>query len=410
MSLFIIFLFSLDTLYLSLDSALSIAERRSVEKMNERYNRTLAREKVLEEFERVLPSPYLNLSYAKRNNHSSRSYGGEIGLSQILFSPELVGGLVSTAPTYQYYQAQSELSRLRLKYLTKTSYYQLLKFQEIYRVKREERIKKELNWQLSEEKYRLQRVSNLERLRSENDFLLAKMEEENAYKNLLLAQENLKAVIGEERELFIFATSELTPPEETTIDFLQFWKELEERHPEWQAVKKGKDLSEIALYSAIFKFLPTISLSLSSYYSDSSSFPKSIRSWQEKDLSHLSLYLSFPILDITGYLLNVSAHRQERKRAEIKLREGRLSLYKEAKDAFLSLNEANTRFRYAQKNFELAKEILRLGEEEKRLGLLSYLDFLDIETKYANAYQIYITSLIDIYQAKAKVDYLIGKK
>lgn len=411
--LFLFFTTSLETLNLSLRDALTVAEKNSPYKAEARWNRVTAAQRVLEPIERILPSPYFNLSYSKhRMSQEGRLYRGEIGINQPLFDVGLISGLIGANFASQYHKLRALFNAAQLKYLTTTAYFHLLKSQELHKVRKEEVVKKEENHRRVAEEYRLKKASRLELLRSENELLLARMQEMDAEKGLLLAQENLKAIIGLEGDLALRATEELKAPESSPykdLDFSQFWEELRKANPELQAQKKQKALSSIYLWSGIFGFLPSLSLSLSSSYSSSSSFPKSLSEWRDKDAINLSLGLTLPFVDITGYSLSLSLRRQEQKRAEMQLREIYLNLYKNAKDAFFTLRGSFSRYESARKNLELAKELLTLAEEQRKLGTISYLDFLDIQTRYNEAHSSYIASLADINTSIAQVEYLLGR-
>ncbi|MEO0102526.1 MAG: TolC family protein [candidate division WOR-3 bacterium] len=403
-----------DTLKLSLDSALAIAQKNSPYRVEERYHRTAAFQRIAEPMEKILPSPFFNLNYYQGEYEKGnlvikeKSYQGALGINQPIFSVDLLSGLVSIRHLYRYERAQARLSRSELKYLTTTAYYDLLKIQEVYQVKKKEVAKKESLFLFSAEGYRLNKISKIDLLRSENDYYLAKMEEENTLKSLTLAQENLKGVIGIKGDGFVHADGGLTEPESIAIDFSDFFQNLIQRNPELNAATEGKNLARLAYWSSIFNFLPSVSLSLSSNYTDSLSFPRRFSEWQNRAVSNLSLSLSFPFLDFSNYSLTLLAKSQEKRLKDLQWKKTWLSLYQSASDAYLSLKEAFSRYYYAKKNWELAKELLRLGEEERRLGRISYLDLLDIETKYHNAYYLYIAAIAEIRENEARIEYLLG--
>ena len=404
----LIFCGSADTLKLSLDSCLAIARRYSPYRGEEIYHRRQVLAKSATAVKPILPAPFFNLTYSLTSKIENKSYTGQIGINQTLFSVEALSGLIGIGSLIQSEKASARLSRAKLAYLTTTAYYQLFKMQEIYRVKREEAAKRESLFRANEVMFRLNRIARLDLLRSESDFYQAKMEADDAQKELLLSQENLKKVLGWERDDFLIAQESLPPPVIETLPFSQFLQELKKKNPELRSVAAEEDFARLSYYSAFFSFLPSISLSLSSNYSDSLSFPKGLSEWKEKGFSRLSLSLHFPFLDLPGYSLSLLSKSQDRHWRELLRRNTWFSLLTEARDAYLSLRSKYLRYLYARKNWELAQELLRFGEEERRLGKISYLDFLDIETKYHNAYELYLSSIVEIKEAAAKIEYLLG--
>ncbi|MEO0100725.1 MAG: TolC family protein [candidate division WOR-3 bacterium] len=403
-----------DTVKLSLSSAINFAFRKSPYRWQEKYHQRAVYQRVLEPIERILPSPFFNLGYSKWETERvgierrGKSYQGEIGLIQPLFSIDLFLGLAGIGYGTRLEKANLRWSRAKLKYLTTSAYYNLLKAQEVYRIKREEVLKRESLFSFSKEMFRLNKSGRIDLLRSENELYQARLEESSAQKDLLFAQENLKRIIGWEGNQFFWATEELTPPDSFTLDFSHFWENLLRKNPELKVATEGRNWARLSYYSSLFAFLPSLSLTLSSRYSDSLSFPKGIKEWQTEDELSLSLSLTFPFLDLPNYSLSQLAKSQEKNRQEGQWKETWLSLYQSAHNAYLSLKLAFSRYLSAKKNLELAEEMFRLAEEERRLGRLSYLDFLDITTKYETAHQIYISSIVEIREAEAEMEYLLG--
>ncbi|MBN2538050.1 TolC family protein, partial [candidate division WOR-3 bacterium] len=98
----------------------------------------------------------------------------------------------------------------------------------------------------------------------------------------------------------------------------------------------------------------------------------------------------------------------ESRRARAAARAARLQLRSTALAAVIGYEEALRRHDYAARNLELNERLYELAREQHRLGNISLLELLTVESGLAAAAASRISALCDTHIQAAQVSYLLG--
>ncbi len=407
----LLFLLQADTLQLSLDQALTQAFQQSPAYLGARVDRTQGYINLAKGLSLLVPTPQAALTYTSTETEvfSSKLWSGSISVNQVLFDAGLVPGIIQAVHANEFYKYQSREKTNKLGYDVKSSYYNLIKSYGLVDAARQALKQAQESARLIEEKYRLGQLAKIDLLRAQVFAAQAEINRLSAQKGLEAANEELKANLGMQEEVVVKPTVELSLPATLkTASFDSLFVRLKHSNPALAASYEFERQAQAGLFTAESRLLPNLSLFTRTSYSDSL-FPTSLDSWRNHDQVSYGLGINFPIFDIKSILLSISDAKNSSKSASIQRLYTELSLQKVLKVALVSFGEAGERYNYARKNLELTTEVERLGLEQLRLGVLSLIDFLDVETKLTEARTQYIGALCDTYIAQAQLEYLTGE-
>lgn len=402
-----------DTFYLSLDDALKIALKKSPAMTEIKINNRSGVLSLANSVSRILPTPTVSASYAKtKSNHAlpttltNKTFTGSVGLNQVVFDADVYGNLYKGKLYYDYYRLQAKDVQANLIYSVKASYFNLAKSYNLYEAAQSALKRAEDNYNLSQEKFRLGQITRFDLLRSETFKTQAKLDLLTAEKNLKVSMEDLKGQIGIFDNSVIKPTSTPDIPD-LEVNFETLFADILEKNPTLLSSNKYKAISKTSFIQAIANLLPTANLFWQSNYSDSL-LPKNITDWKNQDAISYGIKFNFPVFEIKSYLLNIGSSRNELRRANVQLKKAEILLRKNATNAILTFQQAKEQYQYASQNLELNKELLRLAQEQYRLGAISQLDLFNTELNYHTAQNTYISALYDTYTSYAQIEYLLG--
>ncbi|HXH11836.1 MAG TPA: TolC family protein [Alphaproteobacteria bacterium] len=234
------------------------------------------------------------------------------------------------------------------------------------------------------------------------DVRLAEVREEliKAQNRLALAQAAFNAILGIELERPVA----LNP--ESRVDALEARLEevreaAMERRPEVARLRKERVIGEERLRLARAEYLPTLNV-VAAYDLDSQNFSRLEDSWQVGVALHLNLFDGFA----TAAKVRQAGHNLE----EIKALERRLALdiQLEAKEAFLSVQEARDRIRVAAKSVRQAEESLRIIETRYRGEIALVTELIDAQVALTGARTRLVTARFAEQIALARLRRAIG--
>jgi len=403
-----------DTLFLSLDDALDWAMKRSPSGIEAKIDKNSGLLSLGSGIAQILPTPTLTASYTQSKSsytnqfpvEYSKTFNGSLNVNQTVFDPDVYGNLYKSKLYYDYYRLQSQDKTANVIYTIKLSYFNLAKIYNLFEIAQASSQRTADNFKLSQEKFRLGQISKFDLLRSETYKTQAEIDLLTAEKNLKIAIQDLKGELGINDEIMIKPLTKPSVPD-LEIDFESLFDKILKHNPTLQSSKKYKSISKTSFTQSIAKILPSFNLFWSSAYSDTALL-KNISDWQNKDLVSYGVKLNFPIFEVKSYLLNISSSRNELRRANVQTRKAEILLRKNATNAVYTFQESKERLAYAEKNLELNQELLKLAQEQYRLGAITQLDLFNTEISFNTAQNTYYSTLYDAYLSYALIEYLLG--
>jgi len=217
------------------------------------------------------------------------------------------------------------------------------------------------------------------------------------------------ATAGISENVVIRPTESLAAPASLVIDDPdRLLADVEERNPATKLARNANTIATINTVGAVGEILPSVSLFWHSQYDDPS-MPKSIKAWDDKDVVTTGIGLSFPLLDLKAFALDISSAIAGSRQARAAALSARYQLRASATAAILGYQEAQQRYEFAKTNLDLNQELYRLAKEQQRLGAISLIDFFSVETALEQANATYIGALTDTYVQAAQISYLLGR-
>lgn len=409
-----------DTLELSLDDALRVALTRSPARTEVSVSRTQSASTLARGVTSLLPTVTGSVGYAKSDAGQDMlpeslragadwSWTGNLTVNQVVFDPSVFAGLAGSIIYSDYYATDARDKQARLVFDVTSDYLGLLKADLLRSAAAKAVARAEENLGLVTEKQKLGAASRIDAMRSQVQKSQADIELLTSDKALAVASERFKSTAGIEEAAFVRPTEQLTEPSDFEIsDPDSMLAEVDRRNPGARLLQKSRAIASWNTAAAIGKALPSVSAYWTSSYSDSV-FPSGIGQWGDHDAVTYGIQASFPLLDLKSYVLNIVDATNESRRARALARKTALQLRATATGAILGYAESRRRYDYARSNLELNRELYELATEQHRLGSISLLDLLSVETTLAAAEASYIAALCDTYIQAAQVGYLLGE-
>ncbi len=234
------------------------------------------------------------------------------------------------------------------------------------------------------------------------DVRLAEVREEliKAQNRLALSQAAFNAILGVELERpFVLSPESRVDALEARLEEVR--KAALERRPEVARLRKERVIGEERLRLARAEYLPTLNV-VAAYDLDSQNFSRLEDSWQVGVALHLNLF--------DGFATAAKVHQARHNLEEIKALERRLELdiQLEAKEAFLSVQEARDRIRVAAKSVQQAEESLRIIETRYRGEIALVTEVIDAQVALTGARTRLVTARFAEQIALARLRRAIG--
>lgn len=406
-----------DTLDLTLEQALDLAARRSPARIEARVSRFESGLNAVKAGATLLPSAAGSLSWGESETRSpinpdsvitTKGWTGTVSLSQVVFDPMVFGSVAGSIVYAGYYAADARDKQARLVYDVTAGYLDLLRARLLRDAASSALDRAVDNLRLARERERLGSAAAIEVMRSEVLESQARMNLLSTDKALAAANAAFLAGAGITERVVVRPTEDLTEPSELAFgDHDSLVELIEGRNPGLKLAERARTAAAIGVAAAAARALPSVSLFWTSTYSDTD-FP-SYGAWSDRDAVSRGLSLSFPLIDIKSFVLNLADAGASSRRARAAAARARLSLRAAATAAVLDYREARQRFDFARRSLELSRELYRLAEQQRRLGSLSLFDFQSVETDLTQAQASYVSALADTYIKAAQISYLLGR-
>jgi outer membrane protein TolC len=407
-----------DTLSLSLGQALDLALKQSPTRAQASASRLESGVKLGQGINALLPAPSGALSYGRTRGPgllnpdstvTTEGWTGSLTVSQVVFDPGVFAGVVTSFINSAYYSADAQERQAKLVYEVADSYLSLLGARLLRDAASSALDRAGDNLKLNREKERLGAASRIDVMRSEVFKSQAEISLLTAEKALAAANAGFLATAGLNEKVAVRPTEQLDAPSGFSItsdDSLV--AEIERRNPGARLAAHAGTMATVNTVAAFGQVLPSVSAYWNSTYEDSGA-PGSISDWDARDRVTTGIRLSFPLLDLKAFVLDVCAAVAGSRRARAQAAAARYQLRAAATTAVIGYREAQQRYDYAKRNLELNQELYRTAKEQQRLGAISLLDFFSVETGLAQANAAYVSALTDTYVQAAQISYLLGR-
>ncbi len=180
-----------------------------------------------------------------------------------------------------------------------------------------------------------------------------------------------------------------------------------ERRPDLKAARENANSARSAAFASKAARLPSVYTSVQYSWFDNS-FPETWENHRKNYSWDIRLGLSLPIFD---GLMTTASVRQTRARAAMandQLRDARLQVELEVKEAVLVIEEAAERIAVSKSGLASAEEDYRLSRERYDLGSGTMLELLDAQVNLSRARSAYVDALAGLREAEALFEKATG--
>jgi len=409
-----------DTLGLSLSQAIDVALKHSPAATQASVSKVTSGIRVGQGINALLPAANGSLQYGKSTTSTplgdttSKGWTGSFTLSQVVFDPQVFAGAATSFVNAAYYRYDARDKEAKLIYDVTQSYLNLLGSRLLRDAAASTLDRANDNLRLNQEKLRLGAASRIDVMRSEVAQSQAKISLLQADNCLATANASFLATAGISDNVTIRPTEAMAEPASLVVDDPdKLVAEIEAQNPSARLARNANTIATINTIGTVGEILPSVSVFWRSQYPNSSladpQMPKSIKAWTDKDVVTTGIGLSFPLLDLKAFALNIASAVNGSRQARAAALSARYQLRAAATTAVLGYSEARQRYEYAKANLDLNQELYRLATEQQRLGAISLIDFFSVETALEQANATYITALTDTYVQAAQISYLLGR-
>jgi outer membrane protein TolC len=404
-----------DTLQLSLGQALDLAMKRSPAKTEASVSRLTQGVKIGQGVNALLPALDGSLEYGKSTTKSfgfdstAKGWTGTLTVDQVVFDPQVFAGVATSFVNAGYYGYDAQDKEARLVYDVTSSYLNLLGSGLLRDAAASALDRADDNLRLNQEKFRLGAASQIDVMRSQVAQSQAKINLISANSALATAGAAFLATAGISEKVVVKPTETLSAPASLVVaDPDSLLGQIEAKNPGLKQARSTSTAATISAIGTVGQLLPSVSVFWRSQ-SDDSVMPKSIKDWDNRDVITTGIGLTFPLLDLKKYALDITSAIAGSRQARAAAVSARYQLRSSATAAILGYQEAQQTYEYAKANLDLNRELYRLATEQQRLGAISLIDFFSVETDLEQANATYITALTDTYVQAAQISYLLGR-
>jgi outer membrane protein TolC len=405
-----------DTLRLSLADALQTALRGSPAAGEVRAAREQSVIRAAQGVSALLPTPQASLAYGQSTTRllpdssvTIKGWTGTVSLAQVVLDPQVFGGVVNAFVYSGYNAADARDRRARIVYDVTTDYLNLVRARALRDVAASAVARAADNLELSRSRERLGSASRIDVMRADVYRAQAEIELLTADRTLAAANSAFLATAGITRDATVAPTEDVTAPADFPVGSPDsLLAEIERLNAGAQMARRASTAAALNLGAAVGRALPSVSAQWTSSYADTL-LPRSLTRWRQNDETSCGLRIAFPLLDIKSYVLDIADAAAESRRARAGAIRARLQLRSAGLAAVLGYREARQRHDYAARNLELSRELLRLAQDQYRLGAISLLDLQSVETSHAQAEATLVSALCDTYIQAAQISYLLGR-
>lgn len=394
---------------LSLDQAIDMTLLQSPVYYESKYSYEKSRIFFYQTLADLLPSVSASASYttSEIEDISADTYAWSLTLNQPIFDLDIISSIFIGARQVKGSRIQHESNLADLVLRVKTAYYNLVNAHELLQAAEITIERAEENLELIQAKYELGAASRLERLQAEVFHLGALQDRARARTARINAQEELKAVLAIEHD--VYAVDSLvapSPAEFPSLDTLA--RILEEANYTIRVAREARNAAQLDLVAAYLSFLPKISFFYGySYQEDSLIFD--FQHYLDYSTTNYGFTVALPIFEVKRIIFNILTAKKEFQKQEATQERIALESRKALSTSYYLLLEAYEQLEYASKSYDAATEAAAIAREQYALGVVSFLDLLVSENALFDARVTYTSSLSEFYVQRANLSYLLGE-
>jgi outer membrane protein TolC len=403
---------------LSLDQAIrtTLARNRSLQAVLEERN--VAKGRVLESYEGVLPNVTISAGYTKQDTATvayegvtypvgqENNYKASVSVVQPLYS----GAAFAAMRAARFYNAladeQVKLAVQKAIFDTIQSYYMVLLARAQLDVTQIYAELAESHLRDVQTKRKYGTASDFNVLRSQVELSNARSEMIRFSNQLNMARTQLLKTIGVSQESRVDLTGELVY-EPLTVEEEETIRQALLNRPDLAAAILGKKLQEEALKASKSEYLPTVSAFYNYTYGKPDPYIGRYKDeWD--DAWNAGVQVTMPIFKGLGRKGRVLQNEATLKKRRIEVLDTRENALFEVRNAILSLQDARELVETQQLSIVQAKEGLRIAEVGYREGSLDQVSVLEARAALTQAQLIHYQSLYSHTIARANLERVKG--
>lgn len=394
-----------DTLELSLGDAVALALDRSPARTQADVTRASGSLTLVRGIAGLLPSPAGSVSYSTYDD--DRPWSAGVSLNQVIFSPSAYFGLAAAALSSGSQSLAARNARARLVYDVTVDYLDLLRSEKLREVAAAGLGRAQAYLDLVTEQRRLGLVTSVDLLRAQVRQSQARIQLLSSDNSFAVAEENFKATAGLGAATSVRAADSLERPSDFAVsDPDSLAGEIERRNPTARIARTSSTLAGLGVASTVASILPDVSYGWRSTY-EGSKLPASVAEWKQGSTQSAGLQATLS-LNVKSYVLNTADAVLQSRSARAARRAADLQVHANAVTAVKNYAEARARFDLADATLRLNEQLRELAAEQLRLGTISRVEFLDVETDLVGAQSSWVNGVCDTYVQAAQVAYLLG--
>lgn len=328
-------------------------------------------------------------------------------LSQTIFDPSNYFTTIGKKKLKEASRKDMEAIKADVILSVEEAYFELLRKEKFLKIVELALEKSEKNYKKVETMLALGSASKKDLLRMDVDVSEKKLDLARAEKDRATQEARLCKEMGIE-PINIEITDETINPKPIGLFLDTLIKKALSKRPEIKAKR-----SELAYYRDIYKsaytnYLPSISLT-TNYGYEGNRFPFETSLWNKNDSWSIGINLTFPLFTGLGRHQTVRYAQSDIYIKEQELKEVRLNVILDVKEAYLSIINTQKELELTEKNLDAAEENHKYVTESYKLGASTTLELLDAEESLRRANYRRTDALYNWKLAELKLKRAIGE-
>jgi outer membrane protein TolC len=333
-------------------------------------------------------------------------YSTSMNFSMPFFDLDVLGSILVSGLNWKgtRIQHRSDLANQILQ--IKSSYYNLVNAQELLRYSDIAIKRSEENLNLIQTKFELGAASRLAVLQAEVLNLQTQQAKAQAKTLEITAQEGLKSLLNLDRD--VYPTDTLTVPKELPFPPLDSLVEnLDRVNYNIRLAREMEKAAKINLVTSYLAFLPRVS-GFYGWGTSSESLHTDLGWYPDNASKNWGISVSFPIFEVKSLVFKWLNAQKDYQLKKINRQQTVLETVKALRTTYYGLQESYENLRLSQRSFEAATEAANIAQEQYRLGALSLIDWLKIESDMYTSKTTYSQALSDFYVRQLNFSFLLG--
>lgn len=354
-----------------------------------------------------LPKISISNNFSKSGGEGrdvSNSFSASVSLSQNIFDYDSISSIKTSKLSYDVAKYNYESYLIELRKNLYNSFFTLFFEQENLKVNEKIVEIRKNNADLITLKYKSGFESKGNMLYSVAQYEMAKLNLEKSKRQIKIASNNLKNIMGVNIDDDIVVKYDIKNIEELDFSLNDIKKYIKE-NPNYKIYEKNIEIAEEKLKSSKYDYLPKLSFSASESWSGSSRFANK-NSW------NIGLTLSFGLFSsgITYYKNNLNTLKESLKSVKEKFNDYLISIENDIKNAYEDYLNALSTLNTYRILLEANEERYKEAQIKYMAGKMSYIDLENIERNLIDSKQNYIECIKNVYIKKVSLENLIGIK